>query len=415
MPAERPGRGTLSGSIDDVCHVVCLSDTKVSIDESGCLEDMVVSGRRVRDATAHIMGATPGRGRSVAAPESPWVVRSRSKRSFPMWPPARGCRAGGQLCAGAGGDSRRGLHAADACLAAVGGNRDSAGRVRWSSGAARTAISRLARRGVLESSRDGRHSSYRLTQNAADELLAGGAWIARFGEQERPWDELDGRRLLLPEEQSAQRRSLRAKLRWLGFAPLYDGLWVSPDAPNPTVAKRLSDFAFGAMTVFRAAELELKNSTNRRPVDAWDVDAIARHYEDLIDGGDRCSTGTPGQIAGAAAVRARTQIMDTYRHIPLLDPQLPTDLLPPGWPRARARELFVAIYDGLAEQAELHVLAVVGQVAHQPPPPSGHTPWRACPSRDARPTPAWSSRTQRIFGREAGLHLVICGNRLRHA
>jgi phenylacetic acid degradation operon negative regulatory protein len=60
--------------------------------------------------------------------------------------------------------------------------------------------------------------------------------------------------------------------------------------------------------------------------------------------------------------------MDTYRHIPLLDPQLPTDLLPPGWPRARARELFVAIYDGLAEPAELHVLAVVGRAADRTSP-----------------------------------------------
>ena len=37
------------------------------------------------------------------------------------------------------------------------------------SGAARTAISRLSRRGVLESSRDGRYSSYRLTAAAVEQ------------------------------------------------------------------------------------------------------------------------------------------------------------------------------------------------------------------------------------------------------
>jgi phenylacetic acid degradation operon negative regulatory protein len=236
------------------------------------------------------------------------------------------------------------------------------------SGGARTAISRLARRGVLESSRDGRHSSYRLTKDAADELRAGGAWIARFGEGERAWD---GYWTLvafsLPEEQSALRRALRAQLRWLGFAPLYDGLWVSPDAPHPTVTKRLSAATFGAMTVFRATQVDLEASGNRSPVQAWDIDAIARHYEDF----DRqwrpmLPRVRRGQITGAAAVRARTKIMDTYRHIPLLDPQLPIALLPPRWPRARARELFVAIYDGLAEPAERHVLAVVGQAAQRP-------------------------------------------------
>jgi phenylacetic acid degradation operon negative regulatory protein len=237
-----------------------------------------------------------------------------------------------------------------------------------SSGGARTAISRLARRGVLESSRDGRHSSYRLTQDAADELSAGGAWIARFGERERAWDgHWTVVAFSLPEEQSTRRRSLRAQLRWLGFAPLYDGLWVSPDAPNPTVTQRLAAVAFGTMTVFRAAQVDLEGSTNRSPVDAWDIDAIARHYENF----DRqwrplLPRVRRGRITGAAAVRARTQIMETYRHFPLLDPQLPTVLLPPEWPRAQARELFVAIYDGLAEQAELHVQAVVAQADHRP-------------------------------------------------
>lgn len=235
-----------------------------------------------------------------------------------------------------------------------------------SSGGARTAISRLARRGVLEGSRDGRHSSYRLTEGAASELSAGGAWIARFGERERAWD---GCWTLvafsLPEEQSARRRSLRAQLRWLGFAPLYDGLWLSPDAPNATVTERLSAVALGTLTVFRATQVELAATTNRNPVDAWDVDAIARHYEDF----DRqwrplLPQVRRRQVSGAAAVRARTQIMDAYRHIPLLDPQLPIDLLPPGWPRTRSRELFVAIYDGLAEPAERHVLAIVGQAGH---------------------------------------------------
>lgn len=234
-----------------------------------------------------------------------------------------------------------------------------------SNGGARTAISRLARRGVLECSRDGRHSSYRLTEDAANELRAGGVWIARFGEHERAWD---GHWTLvafsLPEQQSAQRRSLRAQLRWLGFAPLYDGLWISPDAPNATVIDRLSAVTFGTMTVFRATQVELQAGTNRNPVDAWDIEAIAGHYEEF----DRrwrplLPQVRRGRISGAAAVRARTQIMDMYRRIPLLDPQLPISLLPPRWPRTHARELFVAIYDGLAEQAERHVLAVVGPAA----------------------------------------------------
>src|SRR5437762_7917190 len=86
---------------------------------------------------------------------------------------------------------------------------------------ARTAMSRLARRGVLETCRDGRNSSYRLTRGAASDLLAGGAWIAQFCTEAQSWD---GRWTVIafsfPQEENMHRRALRGQLRWLGFAPL---------------------------------------------------------------------------------------------------------------------------------------------------------------------------------------------------
>jgi len=242
------------------------------------------------------------------------------------------------------------------------------GELGLSSAGARTAISRLARRGVLENCREGRHSSYRLTQAAAADLLTGGAWIARFAAEADSWD---GCWTLvafsLPQEETGQRRALRSQLRWLGYALLFDGLWVSPDVLNPTVKDRLMAIAGGAISVFRARHVELAATTNRNPLDAWDVAAIARHYETFIQ------RWTPllrriraGRITGAAAVRTRTEVMDTYRRFPVLDPQLPIELMPTGWPRVRARELFLAVYDGLAEPAQHHVRTVVSQFADPP-------------------------------------------------
>jgi phenylacetic acid degradation operon negative regulatory protein len=235
---------------------------------------------------------------------------------------------------------------------------------------ARTAISRLARRGVLESRREGRCIWYRLTRAAADELLGGGAWIAGFAAGPDSWD---GCWTLvafsLPQEANGHRRALRDQLRWLGFGLLFDGLWVSPDVLNPTVRDRLGAFDGGAMTIFRARHVELGGAGNRDPLDAWDVAAIARQYETFIQ---RWEPLLPriraGRITGAAAVRARTDVMDTYRRFPVLDPQLPIALMPAGWPRARARDLFVAVYDGLAEPAQEHVHAVVARFARSPDP-----------------------------------------------
>jgi phenylacetic acid degradation operon negative regulatory protein len=75
-----------------------------------------------------------------------------------------------------------------------------------------------------------------------------------------------------------------------------------------------------------------------------------------------------GQITGAEAVRVRTEVMETYRRLPILDPQLPGRLLPPGWLRGPARNLFAALYDGLAETAEDHVRAVAAHFADAPLP-----------------------------------------------
>ncbi|KKK01552.1 PaaX family transcriptional regulator [Micromonospora sp. HK10] len=237
-----------------------------------------------------------------------------------------------------------------------------------STAGARTAISRLARRGVLENCRDGRHSSYRLTRSAADELMSGGAWIAGFAAGADSWD---GCWTLvafsLPQEANGHRRALRDQLRWLGFASLFDGLWVSPDALNPTVETRLRTFGVGAMSIFRARHVDLASPSNRSPLEAWDVAAIAHQYETFIQRWQPLLRPVrAGRITGARAVATRTEVMDTYRRFPVLDPQLPIQLMPPGWPRARARELFVAVYDGLAAPAQEHVRAVVARFADAP-------------------------------------------------
>lgn len=97
------------------------------------------------------------------------------------------------------------------------------------SGAARTAISRLGRRGVLEGRQDGRYTFYRLTQPAALDLSFGGMSVGRFAAYPESWDGFwTFIAFSLPQEKRTQRRGLRTELRWRGYAPLYDGVWLSP-------------------------------------------------------------------------------------------------------------------------------------------------------------------------------------------
>ncbi|MCA2221613.1 PaaX family transcriptional regulator C-terminal domain-containing protein [Nonomuraea aurantiaca] len=91
----------------------------------------------------------------------------------------------------------------------------------------------------------------------------------------------------------------------------------------------------------------------------------AKEYETFID---QWSPLAPpiaaGAVTAAAAVRARTEVMDVYRRFPVL----PVVLLPPEWPRRGARGLFVQVCDGLLRPGQDHVRAVVASVA------DGHCP-----------------------------------------
>ncbi|WP_260333841.1 PaaX family transcriptional regulator [Streptomyces beigongshangae] len=242
------------------------------------------------------------------------------------------------------------------------------GEFHVADGAARTTISRLARRGVLEGSRQGRYSSYRLTPEAATDLWSGASSIATFTTQPDAWD---GWWTLIafsfPETESTRRRALRTALRWRGFAPLYDALWVSPYPLTPKGRIEVADLVRGAVSVFRARQEDLETEANRNPVEAWDLPGIAEHYRTFTR---RWSDLLPrigaGSVTGAEAVRARTEVMQTYRHFPILDPLLPIGLLPPDWPRSRARETCVAVYDGLLQPAQDHVRAVVTRFAEGP-------------------------------------------------
>jgi len=240
---------------------------------------------------------------------------------------------------------------------------------------ARAAISRLARRGVLEGTRQGRNSFYRLTAAAALALSTGGKAIVSSAAAPETWDRhWTLIAFSLPQDEVVQRRELRSRLRWLGYAPLYDGLWISPRDLTEHARTRLARLAFGTMTVFRARHIDIDSAIGRDPLDAWDTTAIAQQYESFV----RRWSPLPHRIqatriTGAEAVRARTEVMDSYRRLPILDPQLPLPLLPPGWLREPARSLFVAIYDGLAETAQDHVRAVAARIAGATPGIAAHT------------------------------------------
>ncbi len=227
--------------------------------------------------------------------------------------------------------------------------------------AARAALSRLARRDLLESSKSGRRTYYRLTDRASAVLSEGRHRIMSFGLDQGAWDEswtLAG--FSISEDQRDLRHALRTRLRWLGFAPLYDGLWVSPTAGVEAAVEALTELGVANATVFRATAPDVPGL--RQPREAWDFALLRSSYDDFIAKYEPLLTRMrQGRVGASEALVARTGIMDTWRTFPNLDPGLPAELLPADWPRAAARDLFVEIYDTLGPLAEIRVKQIVAE------------------------------------------------------
>jgi phenylacetic acid degradation operon negative regulatory protein len=229
---------------------------------------------------------------------------------------------------------------------------------------ARAALGRLARRGLLQSSKSGRHTFYGLSPLASRVMTEGLARILSFGtEPTEPWD---GTWLVVvfsvPEEQRDIRHALRSRLRWQGFAPLYDGVWVSPRSDSSAVKSIVSELGIEAATVLRSSAIYPSAGHPGHPLSAWDLDELREAYDSFTGKYSPILERVRlGQVTASEALVARTSVMDTWRQFPNLDPELPSDALPEGWPRQRSREIFGQVYDGLGPLAEMRVQQIFGR------------------------------------------------------
>jgi phenylacetic acid degradation operon negative regulatory protein len=234
-----------------------------------------------------------------------------------------------------------------------------------SDSAARAALSRLTRNGLLETSRSGRRTSVRLSAHAAEVLDDGARRIFSFGAGGDQWDGMWSLvAFSIPEQHRSARDELRKALRWLGFAPLYDGLWVSPRDHADRVMARLSDLGIATATAFRATALPVTpaSAQSQIPARAWDLSGLRDRYQEFTEYASLLRDQTQaGEISTADALVARTRVMNEWRAFPAMDPDLPDELLPPAWPRAAARELFIACYDLLGPLAARRVRQIIAR------------------------------------------------------
>lgn len=224
---------------------------------------------------------------------------------------------------------------------------------------ARAALSRLSVRGLLIGTKDGRNTFYRVADTFRHVLPYGPIHTFAFAKPKPDWDGTWTMvAFTVPEDKRRLRPMLRGRLQSLGFAPLYDGLWVSPHAPDHELEIALQVAPAQSCTVIRGTELPA--SSRLAVSSAWNLDELGASYEEFT------RTFRPawrrlgsGRITPTEALVTRTRATYRWFVFAVTDPDLPEALLPRRWPRAAAHDLFVGLVDGLALLAVERVREIV--------------------------------------------------------
>ncbi len=219
--------------------------------------------------------------------------------------------------------------------------------------AARRALARSAAAGWLRTERHGRRSRVQLTPATADMLRSGTERIYSFGE---PWD-WDGHWLLVvlrvPEERREVRHRVRTRLAWAGFGSLGGGLWISPHVERERELLDAAGDGSVAEVVSFFAQIGGIGDPAKVVAEAWDLEGVAGAYRAFLARFGRLRPGSP-----EAMFRAQTQMVHEWRKFPFLDPDLPADMLPRGWPRKRAHDLFQERHGQWHAAAQEHFAAL---------------------------------------------------------
>lgn len=245
------------------------------------------------------------------------------------------------------------------------------GKLGLSPTAVRTVLSRMARKGWLTVERSGTRSAYGLTRKGRALLESGRERIYHPPVQDT-WDgQWSVVTFSIPEARRTRRDSLRARLAWLGFGSLSNGVWISPHDVGSEIRAIASELKIEKhLELFRGSHVGFSE-----PADlvrqCWDLEALDRRYAAFLNRWrlqfEHCrNCGLSGASAGIHSpctapvdcFRRRFLLVHEYRVFPMDDPFLPRPLLPEGWSGDAAAKLFETYHDVLAEPAERYVAEV---------------------------------------------------------
>ncbi len=224
--------------------------------------------------------------------------------------------------------------------------------------ATRSSVSRLKKRGVLEPAKVDGQAGYRLSASALAVLREGDSAHLVAAASLGRGRVADGG-LLRPRgraRQAARAAVAAHPARVSAPRPPASG---SPRA-RPTTRRWPRSTAPGSRPTPSCSAAP--TSAPVRPTCAsrewWDLPAIAALYDEFVaDHGTLTRLGSPDP---ARAFTAYVPMLTAWRRLPYLDPGIPLELLPAGWPGVHAADLFAELDARLREPAAKHARARLG-------------------------------------------------------
>jgi len=239
-------------------------------------------------------------------------------------------------------------------------------------GAVRSTLSRMSRKGWLDSHKSGRHSFYTLTPRCQKLLEEGAQRI--FQPRHDPWD---GRWHLLtysiPESKRHLRRRLRKQLLWLGFGTLNHATCISARDSRIEVERILDALRVRPYVELFTGEHRGFTSDEEIVARAWNLEHLNSYYTDFVARYDPPFQEHRARLAAGHLVEPREcfvqrlMLVHEYRSSPYVDPNLPLELLPADWLGGRATRLFQQYHDLLAKEAEGFVDSVFAKAPRRTP------------------------------------------------
>lgn len=230
----------------------------------------------------------------------------------------------------------------------------------------RSSISRLKKRGVIDSVQVRGRNGYSLSESILNTFAEGDERIfnPRRATSEDRW-------LLatftVPEAQRNIRHKIRSALVRMGFGSVVPGLWIAPEHAKDAALAYFTRHGLNEYFEFFLAEHVGGAEIQKNLRSWWDLDSLEQLYCDFLnenrhrwEAWQACADTDITPELEARAFADHLILLTQWRRLPYSDPGLPAELLPEDWNALKAEDLFKDLHTLLAPLASRHAQRVIG-------------------------------------------------------